>query len=119
MRALAAAAACLLLASTGAACEDPRDPVSQAVEWFPQSQQATARCIVWLESSNRASTVGSAGELGYFQIHPVHRREYERLTGKPWSTVAEPVMNGLAARMVYDDAGGSWSPWSTHRRCGV
>jgi len=119
-RAALTVAACLLLASTGAACEDRRDPVTQAVEWFPLSQQATARCIVWLESSNRADTIGSAGERGYFQIHPVHRRDYEAYTGKPWSTVAEPVMNGMYAVHLWDEVGHCWSPtWSTARRCGV
>lgn len=106
----------LLLLVSG--CQDRRDPVSQAVEWFPVSEQATARCIVWLESSNDPATVGAAGERGLFQIHPMHRRDYEAFTGKPWSTVADPHMSGLYARHLWDEVGRRWSPtWSTARRC--
>ena len=115
LRRLALAVLAVMLAFAGSACEDRRTPVQQAVEWFPASQRSTARCIVFLESGDNPRAVGRAGEAGLFQIHPVHRRDFERLTGRPWSAAWDPVLNGQMALAVWRESG--WRAWSTARRC--
>lgn len=110
--ALLAAALALGLMS---GCEDRRSPVEQAVEWFPPSERARARCIVWYESRNNPAAVGGAGEASLFQIHPVHAGSFRRLTGKPWGEAWNPILNGQYAHRLWREQG--WRPWTTAGRC--
>ena len=114
MRVIVSAIALTLLLTT-TACEDRRTPTEQAVEWFPASERARARCIVHYESTGNPTATGSAGERGLFQIHPVHRSAFTRLTGKPWSEAYNPVLNGQFAHRLWREQG--WSPWTTLRYC--
>lgn len=110
----------LLVIVPVAACEDTRPPTAIAAEWFrPYGQEATARCIIHLESNGNPNVTGSAGERGNYQIHPVHRRDFEAYTGQPWSSAYDPNWNGYYAVKLWRDSGRSWRPWSTHARCGV
>lgn len=110
----------LTLSLCAVGCEDTRSPVEQAVEWFPPSQRATARCIIQAESGGRPDAVSPSNDHGLFQINAVHRRAFEALTHKPFRpTIYEPILNGQMARKVWDDAGGSWRPWTTRSACGA
>ncbi len=110
--------AVLLLCLALSSCEDRRSPVDQAANWWPPSQRANARCIIWEESRNDPNATGSAGEAGLLQLHPIHAREFERLTGKPYHPNAwNPVLNGQASFALWKRTG--WRSWSTARRCGL
>ncbi len=107
---------CLVLAS----CEDTRSPVDQAANWWPPSQRAAARCVIGRESGGNPNVVGSEGERGVLQIHPVHRRAFERLTGKSYyGNVENPVLSGqFAYQVLYAERG--WQPWrNTAGPCGL
>ena len=110
--------AVLLLCLALASCEDRRSPVDQAANWWPPSQRANARCIIWEESRNDPTATGNAGEAGLTQLHPVHAREFERLTGRSfWPNAWNPVLNGQASFALWKRTG--WRSWSTARRCGL
>lgn len=103
-----------------AACEDTRPPARRATEWFaPVGQLRAAECIAYAESGNNPNVTGGAGERGIFQIHPVHRRDFERYTGQPWSSAYDANWNGYYAVHLWRSSGRSWRPWSTHRVCHV
>ena len=101
-----------------AACEDTRQPTAIAAEWFrPYGQETVARCIIQHESAGNPRAVSPTHDYGMFQINRVHRADFERYTGRDWSAIFDPNMNGLYARKLWREQG--WRPWSTHRRCGV
>lgn len=64
-----------------------------------------------------AQAAGAAGELGLFQIHPVHRRWVTALTGEPWPATARSTLNGQVAFVLWKQTG--WRAWSTARKCGL
>lgn len=68
----------------------------------------TVRHLVTCESRWTTRAVGEAGELGLWQIHPVHAWRWK---GRDWRN---PVDNTEVAMEIYGDVG-SWEPWSCSR----
>jgi len=77
---------------------------------FPPETQAAALAVAWCESSYRPDVVGAAGELGLFQIHPVHFA-YLRDTFGPAVDIASPDVNAWYAYRL-SQGGTNWSHWS-------
>lgn len=119
MRPAAVILAAVLALAALVGCVDTRTPTEQAAQWWPASQQAAARCVIWHESRGIPSVVGSAGELGVMQIHPVHAAEFTRLTGKPFRAVVDSRLAGQYGYHLWVASGRSWRPWSTRHVCGL
>lgn len=80
--------------------------------------------IAWLESSWDPTENGRFGELGLWQIHPVHFEALRAagIINTPFD-LHDPQINGRAAKFVWDDAGGKrgtaasgydgLEPWTT------
>lgn len=68
-----------------------------------------ALSVVYCESRFNPSTVGSAGERGLFQIHPVHI-PYLQERGLTWDAMFDPQANIAYAYDLYARAG--WGPWT-------
>lgn len=84
----------------------------RVVSYFPLDQQVRAFNIFWCESSGNRFAVGSQGEAGIPQIHPIHWEHY-KVTMTP---LQDPDIAGLVARDIYDQSlyytGDGWTPWS-------
>jgi hypothetical protein len=66
-----------------------------------------ARC----ESSlNPRAVSPGGGNHGLFQINNVHRANFTRVTGQPWSAVYNPHWNAVYAKRLFDQQG--WRPWA-------
>lgn len=65
------------------------------------SEVNDALCIARHESQFKNRT-GAAGEIGYWQIHPIH--------GIPAEALRNPYVNAAIAKVLHDKAG-DWSPW--------
>jgi hypothetical protein len=78
--------------------------------WFgPHTGEAVevARC----ESGLDPHAVSPDGaNHGLMQINVVHRRQFEAVTGRPWSDVYDQFQNARYARWLYDQQG--WAPWT-------
>ena len=77
---------------------------------FPPETQDAALAVAWCESRFNEGAVGAAGELGQFQIHPVHF-PYLRETFGPAVDIASPEVNAWYAYRL-SDGGTNWSHWS-------
>lgn len=71
-------------------------------------------CGEWIgrircESTMNPRAVGSAGERGLTQIHPIHRQRIERL-GFTWDDMFDPAANLTVAFDIYSEQGAR--PWS-------
>jgi hypothetical protein len=75
---------------------------------------ADARAIADCESEFYPGAVSPTNDHGVFQIHrPVHERQFERVTGQPWSQVYDAQTNALYARWLWEQSG--WQPWTCAR----
>lgn len=72
------------------------------------SRCAYALRIARCESNFNPRAVGRAGELGAFQIHPVHFRRFNA------ARLFDPVYNARAA-YILSRGGRDWSPWTCRR----
>jgi len=72
-----------------------------------------ARKIARCESNFNNSAIGKAGEIGVFQIHPVHFKEVESLKLDLHTLEG----NFAYSRILYSRE--SWQPWSCARLTGV
>lgn len=81
----------------------------------PVAPQATR--IAECESGLRPTAVSPTNDHGLFQINIVHRTEFTRVTGQPWSDVYNPYFNARYAKSLYDRQG--WSPWTCRRVLGL
>jgi hypothetical protein len=70
---------------------------------------AKALSVAWCESSYNPHTVGSAGERGLMQIHPVHIGNLSNY-GLSWDDMFDPVANLTYAYALYSSQG--WRPWT-------
>ena|SRR3990172_1512184 len=86
---------------------------------FPLNQWGRAATIMNCESgfAPAAHCLNCAGveedSRGLFQIN---------VNAHPWAAdwnLFDPDTNARAARRVYDEAGGSWEPWSCAKRLGI
>jgi len=57
-----------------------------------------------------ANAVGSAGERGMMQIHPIHRMGLVYTLGYTWDEMFQPGPNMVVASAIHDALG--WSAWS-------
>lgn len=90
-------------------------PTDVSLQHFPRSEWSKARCIVRHESGGNPRATGGAGERGLYQIHPVHKSSFQRVTGRSWSDAYEPGPNGQYAAYLWRQQG--WRPWTTSRLC--
>lgn len=75
-----------------------------AVKHFPASEQMRAFYVQQCESRGQDEAVGRAGEVGRFQIHPIHFERFADLD------LTDPEDNGRAAVELWGEAG--WRAWS-------
>lgn len=73
-----------------------------------QDIQRVAFSNAMCESGACPCDVGAAGELGLWQIHPVHFHKF------PGWDLFDPERNAMAAVRVWEDAGRLWQPWSVY-----
>ncbi len=71
--------------------------------WFPESEWATAECIVERESGWNPWAIGRAGERGLMQIHPIHFWAYDA------DRLFEIDYNIAVAHDMWTGSG--WRPW--------
>lgn len=64
------------------------------------------------ESGLNPNAVGSHGERGLFQIHPVHISSIQK-AGFTWDQMFDPNANIAYAKLLYGWQG--WNPWSCSR----
>jgi hypothetical protein len=72
-------------------------------------QCGKALSVAWCESRYNPTTVGSAGERGLMQIHPVHI-SYLANHGLSWDDMFDPMANLTYAYALYSSQG--WRPWT-------
>jgi hypothetical protein len=104
-------AAAAVWAATG--CTTPAGAIN--VGFGPVAPQATK--IAQCESGLRPNAVSPTNDHGLFQINAVHKAEFSRITGQPWSAVYNPVHNTRYAKVLYDRQG--WAPWTCKRVLGL
>ena len=117
MRRAILVAACLLLTSPAAACQETRTPTQIGAQWFrPSGQEEKAACVIRRESGGDPSQ-RTGSSYGLFQINSVHRGEFESLTGKPFfDGIYNPDLNAQFAVWLWSREG--WRPWiATEPRC--
>lgn len=79
----------------------------RAAGW-PEDRVGEALRVAGCESGWRPAALGSAGEVGLFQIHPVHAARFD-FHGVPLDP-ADPVHNAYVALQIWGKEG--WRPWS-------
>lgn len=81
---------------------------------FPEEPQRAWR-IVGCETGYKYdnSLIGRAGEVSIWQIHPIHFWRFNKARLRADVAYATHV-----ARVLYDEAGGSFRPWSCSRLVG-
>jgi hypothetical protein len=72
-----------------------------------------ARKIVECESEWNPTAVSPTNDHGLFQINIVHKANFTKVTGQPWSAIYSPLYNTVYAKWLYDREG--WEPWSCKR----
>jgi len=83
-----------------------------AAKAFPPSEQMRALRVMRCETRGSAApdyAVGRAGEVGRWQVHPIHAGLVERL-GYEWADLTDPEVNGIVARAIWDASG--WKAWA-------
>lgn len=75
-----------------------------AVKHFPAGEQVRAANVMWCESRGRDDVVGAAGEVGRFQIHPIHEARFAHLD------LTDAEQNGIAAAELWREVG--WQAWA-------
>ena len=94
------------------------DNALQAIrQLFPEQEFNTAIHIAAAESKGSNDAIGKAGEVGLFQVHPVH---FGTVVTLPDGTrvainaqnLRDPVVNTAAARQIWQNNQG-WNPWTT------
>jgi len=89
----------------GAACT-PQQQI--AAVFGDRSPEATR--VAHCESTMNPGAVSSTNDHGLFQINAVHRGDFERVTGQPWSMVYDAYWNTVFAKHLVDTQG--WRPWA-------
>ncbi len=78
------------------------------VAGWPEDEIPAAVDVVGCESDWRPDVVGSYGERGLFQIHPMHNHRFDR-DGRDLDPL-DPVHNAVAALAIWKLYG--WEPWT-------
>ena len=84
----------------------PHDAI--ALTFYGDKDAATR--VAHCESTMNPGAVSPTNDHGLFQINIVHRAEFERVTGQPWSKVYDARWNTVYARHLHASQG--WRPWS-------
>ncbi len=107
---------CLTLTASG--CQE-RSDTERGIWRFPDSEKDNARCVAHYESTgNERAVSAGGGNWGLFQINAIHRRDFERVTGRSWDPwVLDAGINGSYAAVLWEREG--WRPWSVRKRCGL
>ena len=83
-----------------------------SVKYFPNELQPAALRIFYCESRWDNYAVGSAGERGIPQIHPIHWQRY----GVSGERLEAPVLAGIIAYQIYLETKqvtrNGWSAWT-------
>lgn len=79
-----------------------------AVGWPPEVVPEAMQ-VAACESAFRRITLGSYGEFGIFQIHPVHLSRFEARYGARTNPF-DPEQNATIALEIWREYG--WQPWS-------
>lgn len=80
----------------------------RTVGW-PDSVIPDALSVIGCESGFHRFRVGDVGELGLFQIHPVHLARFRARYGLR-ADPSDPVQNAAIALDIWREEG--WAPWS-------
>lgn len=114
MRIVMSLVAAVVAALTLSACTPEEIVQANLVAKFGPDAGA-AQKIAQCESGLDPSAVSpGGGNHGLFQINTVHRANFTRVTGQPWSpAVYDPHWNSMYAKWLYDQQG--WGPWSCRR----
>lgn len=96
-----------------AACT-PEEMAKDAIrKHFPEAQQDKAIAVARCESGlNPAVSSPGGGNVGLFQINRQTWQPTVERMGYEWTQMTDPYVNAKVARMVFDEAGGTWGPWS-------
>lgn len=78
----------------------------RAVLAFPEAQQYRAARTMICESGGNAGEIGALGEVGLFQIHPIHGFSAEQLR--------DPLFNALVAAELLAERP-DWGDWAATR----
>lgn len=81
-----------------------------ATHFDSAGQTDSATRVATCESNLDPNAVSPTNDHGLFQINAVHRADFERVTGQPWSAVYHPEYNAMFARWLFDQQG--WGPWT-------
>jgi hypothetical protein len=79
---------------------------------FPEDQIATAVAVAMAESGGNPEAVGDqsiGGSIGLWQIYTVAHPDLAARFN-----LRDPFQNAQAAFIVWQNAGGSWTPWATY-----
>ena len=77
---------------------------------FGKASDAATR-VAQCESGLDPNAVSPGGaNHGLFQINDVHREDFERVTGRPWSEIYDAHWNTVYAKWLFDRQG--WAPWA-------
>jgi hypothetical protein len=85
-------------------------PEFQIEQVFGRHAPAATRVAQCESSMNPEAVSPGGGNHGLFQINNVHRHEFTRVTGEPWSQRYSAYWNTVYAKYLYDRQG--WRPWS-------
>ncbi len=80
--------------------------------FFGDRSQEAVR-IADCESRMNPHAVSPTNDHGLFQINAVHRADFERVTGQPWSMVYDSYWNTYYAKWLFDQQG--WGPWTCRK----
>jgi hypothetical protein len=79
-----------------------------ATAW-PAAVRSEALAVSGCESSWHPAATGGHGEIGLFQIHPVHAWRFTEQFGAA-ADPSDPHQNAAVARQLWGEEG--WAPWS-------
>lgn len=79
---------------------------------FTGTDVAVAVAVALAESGGRTDAVGDKSIGGSYGLWQIYSKAHPWITSQNWS---DPAVNARAAKRVFDEAGGSWRPWSTFK----
>jgi hypothetical protein len=85
-------------------------PQAYIQQIFGADAPAATRVATCESSLNSNAVSPGGGNHGLFQINNVHRSEFTRVTGQPWSSIYNAYYNSQYARTLYNQSG--WSAWA-------
>jgi hypothetical protein len=75
-----------------------------------QAEAPAATRVATCESGMNPTAISPTNDHGLFQINAVHRADFTRVTGQPWSAVYDARYNTQYAQHLYSTQG--WRPWT-------